>query len=49
MTARLALVAMLIFPLCLIGPLFFTRRASTASFQWRQEEGRMVAMVQKIL
>jgi ATP-binding cassette subfamily B protein len=46
---RLALVAMLIFPLCLIGPRIFTRRASTASFQRRQEEGRMVAMVQENL
>ena len=46
---HLALVAMLIFPLCLIGPRFFTVRASTAGFQRRQDEGSLVAVVHENL
>jgi ATP-binding cassette subfamily B protein len=44
---RLALVAMLIFPVCLIGPRFFTVRTAAASFQRRQDEGTLVSMVQE--
>jgi ATP-binding cassette subfamily B protein len=46
---RLALMAMLIFPLCLIGPRFFAVRASAAGFQRRQDEGSMLASVQESL
>lgn len=46
---RLALVAMLIFPLSLIGPKVFAPRASAASYQRKQHEASLVAAVQEDL
>lgn len=44
---RLALVAMLIWPLCLLGPRTFARRAVAASYVRKQDEGGTLAMVQE--
>jgi ATP-binding cassette, subfamily B, bacterial len=44
---KLALVAMLIWPLCLTGPRFFAPRASRASYFRKQEEARTATMIQE--
>lgn len=42
---RLALVAQLIWPLALLGPHFIAPRATTASYKYKEEEGRVLASV----
>jgi ATP-binding cassette subfamily B protein len=44
---RLALVAMLVWPLCLFGPRLFASRAVQASYVRKQDEGRTVSIVQE--
>ncbi|HJQ60148.1 MAG TPA: ATP-binding cassette domain-containing protein [Vineibacter sp.] len=44
---RLALVAMLMWPLCLLGPRFFVPRALGASYARKQAEGNALALVQE--
>ncbi|MCC7265532.1 MAG: ABC transporter ATP-binding protein [Candidatus Latescibacteria bacterium] len=46
---RLALVAMLVWPLCLLGPRIFAPRAATASYARRQDEAGMTANLQEQL
>ena len=44
---RLALTAMLIWPLCLWGPRIFAPRASAASYRLRQEEAQTLSWIQE--
>jgi len=44
---RLALVSMLVWPLCLLGPRFFAPRAVDASYARKQDEGGTLAVVQE--
>jgi len=44
---RLALVAMLVWPLCLLGPRIFAPRAVDASYARKQDEGCALALVQE--
>lgn len=44
---KLALVAMLIWPVALLGPRVFAPRAATASYEKRQEEARAATVVQE--
>lgn len=44
---RLALVAMLVWPLCLAGPRIFAPRAVAASYARKQDEGETLAVVQE--
>ena len=44
---RLALAAMLIWPLCLGGPRIFAPRASAASYRLRQEEAQTLSCIQE--
>lgn len=44
---RLALVAMLVWPLCLLGPRIFAPRAVEASYRRKQDEGGALAVVQE--
>ncbi|MGH7963715.1 MAG: ABC transporter ATP-binding protein, partial [Candidatus Binatia bacterium] len=46
---RLALVAMLVFPLSLIGPRIFAPRAAAASYTRKQHESRILTAVQENL
>ena len=46
---RLALVAMLVFPLTLVGPKRFAPRASVASYALKQHEASLLATVQEYL
>jgi ATP-binding cassette subfamily B protein len=46
---RLALVAMLVFPLTLIGPKIFAPRATAASYERKQHEASLIAAVQENL
>jgi ATP-binding cassette subfamily B protein len=42
---RLALVALLSWPVCLLGPRLFARRAVAASYARKHDEGAALAMV----
>ncbi|MCU0838859.1 MAG: ATP-binding cassette domain-containing protein [Rhodospirillales bacterium] len=44
---RLALVAVLAWPFCLLAPRIFARRAVAASYHRKQEEGALLAVVQE--
>jgi ATP-binding cassette subfamily B protein len=44
---RLALVAMLVWPFCLIGPRFFAPRATAASYQRKQDEADTITVIQE--
>jgi len=44
---RLALVAMLVWPFCLIGPQFFAPRATAASYQRKQDEADTITVIQE--
>ena len=44
---RLALVAMLVWPLCLLGPRIFAPRAVDASYTRKQDEGGALAVIQE--
>lgn len=44
---RLALVAMLIWPMALLGPRIFTPRATTASYRRRQDEADLLGVLQE--
>jgi ATP-binding cassette subfamily B protein len=44
---RLALVAMLVWPMCLLGPRTFTARAVNASYCRKQDEGHTITDVQE--
>ena len=44
---RLALVALLSWPVCLLGPRLFARRAVSASYARKQDEGAALALVQE--
>lgn len=46
---RLALVAMLIWPLSMVGPKVFSRRASLASYRYKLAEAHLVSHVQENL
>jgi ATP-binding cassette subfamily B protein len=43
----LAMVAMLVWPMCLVGPRVFTPRAVDASYRRKQDEGRTITDVQE--
>lgn len=45
---KLALVAMLIWPVALLGPRIFAPRAAAASYDKRQDEARAAAVVQEV-
>lgn len=44
---RLALVALILWPVCLLGPRLFERRAVSASYARKQDEGAALAVVQE--
>ena len=44
---RLALVAMLVWPLCLIGPRIFAPRAVLASYRRKEDEAKALAVIQE--
>lgn len=44
---RLALVAMLVWPFCLIGPQVFAPRATVASYQRKQDEANAITVIQE--
>lgn len=46
---RLALLAMLVFPLALLGPKFFAPRAALASYQRKQHEANLMVALQENL
>ena len=46
---RLALVSMLVWPLCLVGPRFFTPRAAAASYVRRKDEAATVTAVEETM
>lgn len=46
---RLALLSMLVFPLSLLGPRIFAPRASTASYERKQQESQVITAVQESL
>ena len=44
---RLAMMAMLVWPMCLVGPRVFTPRAVSASYRRKQDEGSIITDVQE--